>query len=98
MKFFIPKGLFIISLLLTATIVFSQKDSIAYFFDKDFNSCKQENLIYIGFGVKENRMIKFTNYIGATGMLVMEGYFTDSTLAVKQGLFTYYDDSGYKIS
>lgn len=86
-------------LLLLKTVMAScQGDSLVYFFDKDYNFCKAENLMYVGIGIKERGMIKFSSYINATSILVAEGYFTDSTLAVKEGFFSFYDSLGYKVS
>ena len=98
MHFFISRSLVLASALLLTSLCYCQKDSMVYFFDKDYASCKKEDLKYVGFGVKEKGGIKFTCFVGATGVLTTEGFFSDSTLAVKQGLFRYYDDAGYKIS
>jgi len=98
MKVFLSRATPVATFLLSATLAVAQTDSLVYFFDENYNSCKKEELKYIGFGIKQNGVIKFTCFVGQTGILTTQGYFIDSTLAVKQGLFTYYDDSGYKIS
>lgn len=79
---------------LPSLAAFSQYDSLAYFFDKDLAPCERSRAAYVGFGVKQNGLIHFTNYTHPGGLPVMEGDFTDSTLAVKDGHFIYYDASG----
>jgi antitoxin component YwqK of YwqJK toxin-antitoxin module len=98
MKFILFKLFFGVLFLLKTSMASCQTDSLVYFFDKDYNFCKAESLVYVGIGIKEKGMIKFSNYINATGILVSEGYFTDSTLAVKEGVFIFYDSLGYKVS
>src|SRR5260221_14708483 len=81
-----------------SSTAFCQSDSLIYFFDKDYNYCKKDDLIYIGFGIKENGKIKFISYVNLTGIPTIEGYYTDSTLAIKDGSFTFYDSLGYRVS
>ncbi len=98
MKLIIIKIICTTLLLVKSTDAVCQKDSTVYFFDRDYNFCKQENLVYVGFGIKEKGRIKFSSYIDATGVRVIDGYFTDSTLAVKEGAFIFYDSGGNKES
>jgi len=80
-------------ILITKTSVgLAQHDSLIYLFDKNFNVCAPENIFYTGIGIKENGRIHFLNYIDSTGVLTIEGFFTDSTLATREGYFIYYDN------
>src|SRR5690242_6596006 len=73
MHFFISRALVLACALLLTSLCYCQKDSMVYFFDKDYASCKKEDLKYVGFGVKEKGAIKFTCFVGATGVLTTEG-------------------------
>jgi antitoxin component YwqK of YwqJK toxin-antitoxin module len=76
----------------------AQNDTLVYFLDKEFKSCKKQKAHYVGFGVKDNGKIKFTSYLNKTGILVLKGWFTDSTLSVKDGFFNFYDSLGFEAS
>ncbi|MEO8406609.1 MAG: hypothetical protein ABI480_18500 [Chitinophagaceae bacterium] len=74
---------------------YSQSDTLFYFFDKDGNTSPSKTAAYVGFGIREKGQIRFTNYTVPEGLPVMEGYFTDSTLAVKNGYYKSFDPPGY---
>ncbi len=78
--------------------IHGQSDSMVYHFDADLKPAKKENAVYTGIGVREKGRVKFTNYNNKTHMMSMRGYFTDASLEIKNGLFTYYDAEGFEIS
>ncbi|HMK26803.1 MAG TPA: hypothetical protein VK483_12305 [Chitinophagaceae bacterium] len=79
----------------TQTDVSGQSNNLIYYFDKDLNLTAASTASYLGYGVREKGKIKFSTYRIPSHTILMKGYFTDSTLAVKDGLFTYYDSLGF---
>ena len=77
---------------------YAQPDTLIYYFDKSINRCEKSDAIISGIGVKEQGKFKFSAYYTETGIPLFKGWFLDSTLTVKEGLFTYYDSSGIKES
>ena len=94
---FLLRVLLGIILITKISVGLAQHDSLIYLFDKNFNVCSPENTFYTGIGIKENGRIHFLNYIDSTGVLTIEGFFTDSTLATREGYFIYYDNLGLKL-
>jgi antitoxin component YwqK of YwqJK toxin-antitoxin module len=94
---FLTRILIGILLVTKTSIGLAQHDSLVYLFDKNFNVCSPEKSIYTGIGIKENGRIHFLNYIDSTGVLTIEGFFTDSTLTTREGYFIYYDNVGLKL-
>lgn len=72
----------------------AQSDTLKYYFDKDMNIVSKESADFMAIGIKKNGKLHFTTYRHPAGRIIMKGYFLDSTLAVRDGLFTYYDSLG----
>ncbi|MEO6612176.1 MAG: hypothetical protein ABIT05_01595 [Chitinophagaceae bacterium] len=75
-----------------------QSADYVYYFDKDMNSTSASNAKVLGTGIKENGKIKLTLYDNETGRTLLRAFFSDSTLSVKNGLFTSYDAAGLEES
>src|SRR5262245_35485152 len=93
MKRVISRIILFLFFYLPASVSFCQ-DSLIYFFDKDYKSSDAEKAVYVGIGVKEKGKIRFTNYNNKNSLVVFKGWFSDSTLSVRDGLFTFYDSTG----
>lgn len=88
----------LIFFLIIQTIISGQSNNLLYYFDNDMNITADSSASYLGYGVREKGKIRFSTFHLPDNMIVMKGYFTDSTLAVKDGLFTYYDSLGFATS
>lgn len=77
-----------------ATAVFSQTDSITYYFDSNANLSAKADAYYIAKGVKDKTGLRLSFYVEKTNVLVMEATYTDSTLEVKNGRFSLYSEDG----
>jgi len=92
-RYFLLVKLILANLMLTA-----QSDTLVYYFHKNLNSCPKEFASFVGYGIKENGMIRYTNYRIETRAMITAGYYTDSTLAVKDGFFQQFSQAGEKES
>ncbi len=77
-----------------STIISGQIGQLVYYFDDDLNIVPDSAAKYVVVGMKENNRLKVSSYKLPSRTIIMKGYFIDSTLAVKDGLFTYYDSLG----
>lgn len=77
---------------------FGQADSIIYYLDTSLNICEKESATVTGIGIKEDNRIKMQAFYHKSGLLMLEGWFTDSTLTVKHGPFVFYNKTGDKES
>lgn len=84
----------IISTFTFIKIITAQSDTLSYYYDKDLNNCSKNTAYYYGRGIKENGKIRFAIYNRTNGNILFKGFFTDSSLQVKDGPFTYYDSEG----
>src|SRR5438128_991921 len=66
---------------------FSQENKYVYYFDDNLKSCSKALSVFTGVGNPENDLIKFTCFYNTTKQVVVQAYFTDSTLKIFQGLF-----------
>jgi antitoxin component YwqK of YwqJK toxin-antitoxin module len=87
----------IIFLLLYSRLA-AQSDTVFYYFDENLNACTQKEASIIGKGVTKKGKFDFIAIKTSTNIPLFTGIFSDSTLASKEGLFTYYDDAGKKES
>ncbi|MCX6318480.1 MAG: hypothetical protein NTW29_14405 [Bacteroidetes bacterium] len=90
-------------LFLSLSITFSlpskaQSDTLLYYFDNDFYFAHKDTAVLEARGVKENGKIKFTVVVKGTNILKLEGYYSDSTMSVRDGYFIFYNTSGLKES
>ena len=76
---------------------FAQSDSVVYFLDKDEKLCLKEKAVYLVRGNTEKEKFKLSYFVITTGDLVMETTYTDYTMAIKDGLFTLYEEESHKI-
>lgn len=73
-------------------------DSITYYLGKDLKPCPVDQMYYVGFGKKENNLFRLNVYTTGVVKLAITGYYTDSTLAKREGEFHDYDETGHVIS
>ena len=76
---------------------FSQRKYI-YYFDDNLNSTDKSKSVSTGMGIIENNLFKLIVLNNLTNQPVMIAFFTDSSLAVKQGLFQSFFKNGLKES
>lgn len=65
---------------------FGQKAKYVYYFDSHLNICPQSQSVFTGSGSIENNLVKVNVSDNISKKLVLVAYFTDSSLAVSQGL------------
>ncbi|MEO8768780.1 MAG: hypothetical protein ABI402_01795 [Ferruginibacter sp.] len=90
--------IFLLSIICEQSIAQSNTDSTVYYFDRYLNFCPSDKMTYIGFGKKENGLVHLSVFTVGDARLTMTGFYTDSTLAVREGEFNNYDITGHKIS
>ena len=69
-----------------------------YYLDKEFNMTSKEKSFYTGIGKTENGKFKFIGVVNKTNVVVLTGYFTDSSLTNRDGEFINYTDEGVELS
>ncbi len=74
----------------------AQTDTVKYYFDAEFSRCEKELAVISGFGVMQDGKLKFRACNMETGKTILDGWFTDTTLTLRYGTFTYYDVNGKK--
>jgi antitoxin component YwqK of YwqJK toxin-antitoxin module len=82
----------------TGLIATAQNDTMFFYFHKNRNQCPREYATYVGYGTKENDLIKVTMHVIETGQLLMSGTFTDTTLSTREGFFEFFMEDGRKQS
>ncbi|HEX2629408.1 MAG TPA: hypothetical protein VHM26_10355 [Chitinophagaceae bacterium] len=89
-----------IVLLLIATCccksLFSQADTMTFYFHENLNVCPKENASLIGYAVKSNNLVALRMYALKDNRPFLTGYYTDTTFTIKEGRFIYYGSRGYK--
>ena len=55
----------------TGLIATAQNDTMFFYFHKNRNQCPREYATYVGYGTKENDLIKVTMHVIETGQLLM---------------------------
>ncbi len=73
---------------------FSQANKYVYYFDADLNTTDKSKSISTGVASLENGLIKLQVSSNLTQQPVLIAFFTDSSLAVKQGLFQSFFKNG----
>lgn len=81
-------------LLIASAGCFSQAKQYAYYFDKDLNSTSKENAVASGVGTYSDGLFEVRIYNAATKKLLWTQHFTDSSLAVSEGLYQTYFPGG----
>ena len=80
-------------LLIVSAGCFSQAKQYLYYFDKDLNPVPKENAVANGVGTYSDGLFEVSIYNTASKKLLWTQHFTDSTLAVSEGLYqTYFPD------
>jgi antitoxin component YwqK of YwqJK toxin-antitoxin module len=90
--------LFLSNLLLFSLIISAQPDTLVYYFHKNGNPCPKEYASFVGYGIKEKGLIRYSNYSIEDTMLIMTGYYADSALTIKEGFFQYLNPVGTRES
>ena len=73
---------------------FAQADTIVYYFDKAYNITVPDSAMYIGYGVQSGAKFDFYNHVFKSGILVEHSHYTDSSLAIHNGLSETFYRSG----
>lgn len=81
-------------LLLISLSFNSQSKEFKYYFDKDLNFTTQAESVLSGTGIDDNGLIQLKCYNNRDKSLVLIAHFTDSSLAVLQGLFQSFYSNG----
>ena len=87
------KFLIIFSLFVSIT-VFSQKDSIVNYLDRNYKIVKKEQATYIQTIVKKDSLWLGTVYFG-NGKMKLQGNFKKKNLKTRTGLFKSFDEKGH---
>lgn len=66
-----------------------------YYFDNTFTIVPASEATYMGIGETAKGGFKFTAYQHPSGKIFVKGVFADSSLSIKNGLFTHYDSLGF---
>ena len=77
---------------------FSQANKYVYYFDANLNTTDKSKSVSTGVGSIENNLVKLKISSDLTNQPVLIAFFTDSSLAVKQGLFQLFFKNGRKKS
>ena len=83
--------------LFTCLSSFSQSKYV-YYFDVTLNTTEKSKSVFTGFGSIENNLLKLQVLYNLTKQTVMLAHYTDSSLAVSQGLYQSYFINGVKES
>lgn len=94
MNAIIIRFIFLITIVLSFEYCFSQNDTETYYLDRNQGLCVKDKAVFIAKGIQLNERFKLSYFILTTGKLIMEIMYTDLTLAIKDGLFTEYDENG----
>ena len=73
---------------------FGQNAKYVYYFDAHLDICPQSQSVFTGHGSIENNLVKVDVADNISKKLVLSAHFTDSSLAVSQGLFQSYFTNG----
>jgi antitoxin component YwqK of YwqJK toxin-antitoxin module len=92
------KTAFLLSFLALYFHSYAQSNKLIYYLDKDFVPAAKQQSYYTGVAEPENGKIKFVAVVNTTRVVVLTGYFTDTSLTVRDGLFINYTDEGEEIS
>jgi antitoxin component YwqK of YwqJK toxin-antitoxin module len=94
MKQIFSRFILCILLFINGTQLFSQTDSVTYYFDAEGGISNLTNATYIAKGIRQKDRLQLSFTMLKTGNLIMEATYMDSTLAIKSGHFALYKEDG----